>query len=112
IYQVFLNSDGCPTAAGRINKLETFNNIQFVIDRGLYFASGSKGSENDNSILVIANGTQSSRSISIGVSIVALHISYPAATLTSNAVEKHYSNINIIVFTAAYSIFKSYSVSF
>ncbi|CAF4260261.1 unnamed protein product [Rotaria sp. Silwood2] len=106
IYQVILNSDECPTAVRPINTLGTFNNIQFVIDRGLYFSSGSKGSENDNSILVIANGTQSPRSISIGVSIVALHISYPATTSTSNVVETcfrgiTYSDYRIAVILAA-----------
>jgi hypothetical protein len=94
IYQVVLNSNGCPTALRPINTLGTYSNLQFVIDRGLYFASGSFQNGTDNSILVIANGTQNPRSISIGVPIVALHISYPNTQSTSDTEETCFNGIS------------------
>lgn len=78
IYQVILNATGCPTTLRPINTLGTNTNLQFVIDRGLYFASGSALNGKDNSLLIIANQTQTPRSLQIGQSIVALHISYPS----------------------------------
>ena len=77
IYQVPLNSSGCPIALRPINTFGSLNNLQFVIDRGLYFASASLANQNDNSVLMIANGTQDPRMININSPIVALHISNP-----------------------------------
>lgn len=88
IYQVILDSTtGCPTALRPINTLPSYSNLQFVIDRGLYFASGSPSNGIDNSILLVANQTQVPRSIPIGASIVALHLSYPVTqtTVSSNS---------------------------
>jgi hypothetical protein len=92
IYLVVLNRTGCPTALRPINQLGTYTNLQFVIDRGLYFASGSSQNAPDNSLLIIANTTQNPRSISIGISIVALHISYPSTQSTT--VESCYHTIS------------------
>lgn len=77
IYQVALNSTGCPTALRAINAFGSLSNLHFVIDRGLYFASASLSGQNDNSFLMIANGTQEPRRLSIYSTIVALHISNP-----------------------------------
>ncbi|CAF1191401.1 unnamed protein product [Rotaria sordida] len=106
IYSVVLNSAGCPRSVDSVNTLGTYSNIQFVIDRGLYFASGSSPNQNDNSILIIANGTQTSRNIPIGTTIVALHISYPSMTSTSYTKETcfhgiTYSDYRIAVILAA-----------
>ncbi|CAF3594308.1 unnamed protein product [Rotaria sp. Silwood1] len=106
IYQVVLESNGCPKSVRPLNSLGTYSNIQFVIDHGLYFASGSKANQNDNSILVIANSTQTPRDISIGSSIVALHISPPSIQSTLNKVETcfhgiTYSDYRVAVILAA-----------
>jgi hypothetical protein len=93
IYLVVLNATGCPTALRPINTLGTYSNLQFVIDRGLYFASGSLQNSQDNSLLIIANGTQNPRVISIGISIVALHISYPNTQTTSSTEETCFNGI-------------------
>jgi len=101
IYQVVLNSIGCPTALRPINTLGTYSNLQFVIDRGLYFASGSLQNELNNSLLIIANRTQNPRSISIGISIVALHISYPNTQLTFQTEETCFNGITYSTYRAA-----------
>jgi hypothetical protein len=93
IYRVVLNSTGCPTALRPINTLGTYTNLQFVIDRGLYFASGSSQNTNDNSILVIANGTNTPRAILIGLTIIALHISPPNTVSTSQIQETCFHGI-------------------
>lgn len=93
IYQIILNSAGCPTASRPTNTLGTYNNIYFVIDRGLYFASGSMAPLVDNSLLLIANGTNQPRSILVGASIVALHISNPNTEATFNTEETCFHGI-------------------
>jgi len=77
IYQVILNSIGCPTLLRPINTIGIYHNIQLVIYQNLYFCSGSIDDSNHNSILIIGNGTQIPRTIPFDASIVALHISYP-----------------------------------
>jgi hypothetical protein len=101
IYQVILNSTGCPTAIRPINTLGTYSNLQFVIDRGLYFASGSIQNGQDNSRLIIANGTQNPRPIDIDFRIVALHISIPNTAATSETVETCFHGITYASYRAA-----------
>ncbi|UJR15187.1 hypothetical protein I4U23_002148 [Adineta vaga] len=77
IYRVAFDANGCPTALNPLNILGTYTNLHFVIDRGLYFASGSASNGNDSTLLIIANGTETPRSVLVGTPIVALHISNP-----------------------------------
>jgi hypothetical protein len=93
IYQVDLNAAGCPAGLRLINTLGLYINLDFVIDRGLYFASASLPNGNDNSYLVIANGTKTPRPISVGATIVALHISVPNLQTVSNAEESCFNGI-------------------
>lgn len=77
IYQVSLNTTGCPTALRLINTMISDTNLHFAVDRGLYFASGSVPGGTENSNLYIANGTATPRQVPIGETIVALDISMP-----------------------------------
>jgi hypothetical protein len=77
IYQVVLNSTGCPIALRPINRMDNYQNIHLIIYQNLYFSSGSHDHSNHNSILIIGNHTQTPRTIPFDASIVALHISYP-----------------------------------
>lgn len=77
LYQVTLNSIGCPIALRPMNTIGSYHNIHLVIYQDLYFTSGSADDSNHNSILIIGNGAQNPRAILFDASIVALHISYP-----------------------------------
>ena len=77
IYQVVLNSAGCPTALRPIDAMDNYQNSHLMIYQRVYFASGSNDHSNHNSILIIGNGTQTPRTIPFDASIVAIHISYP-----------------------------------
>jgi hypothetical protein len=77
IYQVVLNSIGCPIALRPIDTMNNYQYIHLMIHQHVYFVSGSNDHSNHNSILIIGNGTQIPRTIPFDASIVALHISYP-----------------------------------
>jgi hypothetical protein len=78
IYQVVLNSVGCPMALRPIDAMDSYQNTHLKIHQRVYFASGSNDHSNHNSILIIGNGTQTPRTIPFDASIVAIHISYPS----------------------------------
>ncbi|CAF0975492.1 unnamed protein product [Adineta ricciae] len=101
IYKVAFDTNGCPTALNPINTLGTYYNLQFVIDRGLYFASGGVQAANDNSILVIANGTQTPRIKRIDIPIVALHISNPNTGTVLTSEETCFNGITYSDYRAA-----------
>ncbi len=101
IYQIVLNATGCPTAVRPMNKLGPYTNLQFAIDRGLYFASGSELNGQDNSNLYIANGTNNPRMVFIGFKIVALDISLPNTQSTSTTEQTCFHGITYSVYRAA-----------
>ena len=83
IYAVPLDAMGCPRPLRLLNMVQNNINLQFVVDRGLYFESGSEQSQTENSNLYIGNGTDSrARMIPIGSTIVALAVSIPNARVT------------------------------
>jgi hypothetical protein len=101
IYQIVLNGTGCPTALRPVNKLGQYTNLQFAVDRGLYFASGSAINGQDNSDLYIANGTNNPRAVSIGIKIVALDISLPSTQPTSPTQETCFHGITYSLYRTA-----------
>ncbi|CAF0951122.1 unnamed protein product [Adineta steineri] len=101
IYQVAFDTNGCPTALHPINTLGTFQNLYFAIDRGLYFASGTEQGALANSILIIANGTQATRTVPVRFTIVALHVSKPPTTSTAPTEETCFHGITYGTYRAA-----------
>jgi hypothetical protein len=80
IYQIILNSTGCPIGYQQINSPGTLHQIYLVTYRDLYISSGSNDDSNHNSILSIYSRPTNLRTIAIDTSIVALHVSHSKTT--------------------------------
>jgi len=94
IYQVILNSTGCPITLRPMDTVGTYHNIHLDIYLDLYFCSGSTDNWNDKSTLIISNKmTQTRRAIPFDSPIVALHISYPNMKSTINNEETCFHGI-------------------
>jgi hypothetical protein len=93
IYQVILNSTGCPITLRPMDTIGTYHNIHLDIFLDLYFCSGNTDNSNHKSTLIIGSYTQTRRAIPFDASIVALHISYPNMKSTINNEETCFHGI-------------------
>ena len=93
VYQITLDSIGCPQSAGPVSSSGSSSYIQLAVDQNLYFYSKSVGSASDNSYLVIGKQNQPTREVALGMPIVALHISYPSTGSTAPAKETCFNGI-------------------
>lgn len=93
VYQITLDSTGCPQSAGPVSGSGGSSYIQLAVDQNLYFYSKSVGSSSDNSYLVIGKKSQPTREVALGMPIVALHISYPSTGPTAPVQETCFNGI-------------------
>ena len=101
IHTLTLAANGCPSVLRSVNKLGDNANLQLAVDGNLFFCSGSMSGAADNSILLISNGTADPRTIPIGSSIVALHLSYPNTRSSAPTEETCFNGITYSMYRLA-----------